>query len=30
VSVGGERVDEGDEGEEIQLMDFIYIHKIEQ
>jgi hypothetical protein len=29
VLVGGERVKEGDEGEGIWLMDFIYLHEIE-
>jgi hypothetical protein len=30
VLVGGGRVNRGDEGEGIRLMDFIYIYEIEQ
>jgi hypothetical protein len=29
VPMGGERVNDGDEGEEIWLMDFVYMYKIE-
>jgi hypothetical protein len=29
-TVGGQRVNKGDEGEGIWLMDFIYLYKIEQ